>query len=530
MIRLAAAVASALVVSMAFHPVNAGFLAWIGLTPLLVLASADRGRGFLLECFAFGFTLLTAGCWWIYDLTFIGGFLTAAIIGVLFFLPFGFALRCVLRQGRVPLIAAAPVVWIAFDWLRSFVLSGFPWLFLAHTQWSSPEIIRVSAWTGAYGLTFTIVAVNAVAAVLLMRRLAFVEDPRPCGRAWWLVPFAAVAILLAASITGAPGIGGERLRVAVVQGNVPQYIKHDTGASEHPTQTTILKRHLLLTRQAVAEAQSRWGAPPDLVIWSEAVLTVRPDLEEWVYPMIARIAQAPTMLGAMVTEVSGEDRTRTTNSVLLLNEVGKLTDRYDKIHPVPGSEFIPYRDWFPRDTLAWIEETIAGISGWRPNLSPGTRLVPLEIPGSSVRAGVLICYEVIYPKLSRDLVRGGADVLVNITNYGWFKESAQLDQALAITVFRAVETGTPVVVAANTGISALIDASGRIVSTLSSGGLRKSVEGVLLAEIEVGDSGGGNGTTQTAIGDWPAVACTLLTGLLLLLSIPGSVARRKVAS
>jgi apolipoprotein N-acyltransferase len=526
LVRIGAAAAAAVVLSLAFHPVDAGSLAWVAPIPLLVLAGLDRGRGFAIETFVFGFLLMTIGCWWIYDLTFAGGLATAVIVSLVFFVPFALVLRSVLRHGLVPLIVAAPVVWVAFDWLRSFVLSGFPWLFLAHTQWDHPAVIRVSAWTGAYGLTFAMVSVSAALATVLMRRLAFLETPPLFARGWWLVPAGAAALVLSAALTGAPTPGAERLRVAVIQGNIPQYVKSRGPASGDLTQGEILRRHLNLTRRAVSEARERWWTSPDLVIWSEAVLSVRPGYPDWVFPEIAAAADAPTLVGAIVREPESDGIVRTTNSVLLLGPRGTLVDRYDKVHPVPGSEFIPYREWFPAATLEWIEETVEGISGWRPNMAPGARLLPLAIPDAPVRAGVLICYEVIYPDLSRRLVRDGAGLLVNITNYGWFGESAQLDQALAITAFRAVETGTPVVVAANTGISAVLDASGRVVETLSRGGETKSVEGVLLAEIACGDGD----TVQLAVGDGPAAACALLTGVLLSLAILARLVRRKVAS
>jgi apolipoprotein N-acyltransferase len=261
------------------------------------------------------------------------------------------------------------------------------------------------------------------------------------------------------------------------------------------------------------------------VIWAETTL---PGWRGWPYRgdvlrAVARRARAPALLGVMIHE--REPRRRDTNSALLIDERGRILGRYDKVHPVPGSEYLPLRDWLPDDFVAWAEETVKSYAGFRPVQVPGTSLDPLVVPGEGgdTAVGALICYEVIYPELSRELARRGAHVLVNLTNYGWFGESAQLDQALAITAFRAVETGRPLVVCANTGISATVNASGRVTRTLSREGRVKAVEGWLLAELDVPRDPAAAATVYLVVGDVFVYALAIATALLLILSLLGRI-------
>ena len=229
------------------------------------------------------------------------------------------------------------------------------------------------------------------------------------------------------------------------------------------------------------------------------------------------------MMGVLIRE--GEPRKRTTNSALLVDAKGEILGRYDKVRPVPGSEYLPYRSLLPDDFVEWAGDVVYSYAGFRPVQSPGESLDPLVVPTpTGDRAvGALICYEVIYPGLSREMAARGAQALVNLTNYGWFGQSAQLDQAEAITVFRAVETGRPVVVCANSGISSVISPEGRVVARLTREGRVKSVEGWLLAEIPVASDPASADTPYLAIGDVPVIAIAIATTLLLAVGILGRI-------
>jgi apolipoprotein N-acyltransferase len=231
LLRLLVAAGSGALLSAAYHPLDRGLLAWVAVAPLFALAGLHRGRGLLLESFVFGFVLFSLGCAWLYELTPIAGFVTAFLVALLFFVPFGLVLRTILADGRVPLLAAGPLVWLAFDWVRTWLLSGFPWLYLAHTQWSRPELMRISAWVGAYGLTFAMASVNAALAVVVLRLLD--RDAPRVPRAWWTVPAAALLAVAVAALVGGAVVEGRPFRVAVVQGNIPQVLTPPGRSPSH---------------------------------------------------------------------------------------------------------------------------------------------------------------------------------------------------------------------------------------------------------------------------------------------------------
>jgi apolipoprotein N-acyltransferase len=430
----------------------------------------------------------------------------------------------------VPLLVAAPVAWTAFEWLRSWVATGFPWLLLGHSQWSRPALTRVAAFVGVYGLSFAMACTNAALAEILLLRLRRPGDRGPASRRWWWVPAAALAAVFAASLTHALGPSGPPLRVALVQGNVPQMLKEQALEEERLTTADILRRHVLLSRDAVASARERWGSPPDLVIWPETMIPGRfrpgAPAEEATMREVARLVGAPLLAGALT--YGGPESDDLYNAALLFDREGRLVGRYDKAHIVPGGEYVPLRGVLPEDLVDWIGGMIRDYAGFLPALSEGERVEPVEIPGNGTRAGPLVCYDVIYPGLSRAHARAGAHLLVNLTNYGWFGESAELEQANAIAAFRAVETGLPVIVVANTGISCVLLPDGTPGPVLERGGRRKSVEGTLLAEVPVRRDDPAT-TVSTRIGDLFAILLASLTGVLLSWAIWSRIRERKLA-
>jgi apolipoprotein N-acyltransferase len=528
--RLLVAGGSGAVLALAWAPVEETWLAWVGLAPLLVLLRLDRGKGFVLETLLFGVTFLTVGCLWLYELTFVGGALMSLAATVLFFVPPAWILRTAVHDGRVPVPVAAPVVWVTFDWLRSWAFTGFPWLFLAHSQWESPRVTAISAWVGAYGLTFAMVGVNAGIAAVAVRILGAPAASRR-ARLGWLVPGAALLAVGLAAASWSPVEGERTLRVAVVQGNVPQRLKKEALEKGKESAGDVLRRHLELTRDAREAAIERWGSGPDLVIWPETMLPGRVDPEHpgWrpLFEEIVRTGDAPALVGALAIGAPDAGGRRVYNTALLLDRRGRPVSRYDKVHLVPGGEYVPLRGVMPTGIQEPLERWIRNFAGFLPSLAEGRRLEPVGGEDLDATLGPLICYEVIYPQLSLEHVRNGADVLVNLTNYGWFKESAQLDQALAITALRALETGRPLVVCANSGISASIGPDGRLRDVLEARGRRKAVAGYLLSELPIPPRD--SRTVYVRIGDAFVILLAIVTAGLLALGFRGRMKGREAA-
>jgi apolipoprotein N-acyltransferase len=277
---------------------------------------------------------------------------------------------------------------------------------------------------------------------------------------------------------------GDTLRVALTQGNIPQDIKWDPAFQE--ATIAVYER---LSRQACAGGS-------DLVVWPEsaAPFYLQDDVK-YAGRIKSLAAELKTcmVVGSPAFEMD-KQRTRYLNSAFLLAPDGEILGRSDKMHLVPFGEYVPLARFLP-----FVNKLVAGIG----DFSPGAALTPLETGKGKI--GVLICFEGIFPELSRDYVRAGSRLLVNITNDAWFGRSSAPYQHLSMTVFRAVENRVPLVRAANTGITSIIDSRGHIRSMT-----QIFKEACISGEVRLGEKV----TLYTRVGDLFALIC--LAGALLI--------------
>lgn len=347
-------------------------------------------------------------------------------------------------------------MWVATESLRGAIpLGGFPWGRLAYAQVSGP-LLPLAAMVGAAGLAFAV----ALAGCLIYeftRRVA--QRDR---RVLLLAPTAIVFALIIARSTGLSILPDEtgRVTVAVVQGGTP-----GEGLTAMGERRAVLANHVRLTRQ-FAELRR---TDVDLVLWPENSTDIDPFNDVMARSSIDAVVDeigVPVLVGAVV-EAPG-DATRVANSgILWLPGVGP-TQKYVKQHPVPFGEYIPMREVFG----SWID---------RFRLVPrdfisGDRSGLFDVDG--IRLGDVICFEVAYDSIIGDVVRSGAQMLVVQTNNATYGGTAQLQQQVAISQLRAVEYGRPVIVAATSGISAIIEVDGTIRDSLGDG-----ASGVLVATV-----------------------------------------------
>ncbi len=349
-----------------------------------------------------------------------------------------------MQRTRFPLVIAVPLLWVALEYARGHLLTGFPWALLGYTQYRHPLVLQIADLTGVYGVSFVIVAVQvpftAIANVVL-RRGEFRNLLLPVG--------GAVVCLILTISYGAYRLDQIRalepstlLRVGVVQGNIKQEEKWDPIFRDK-----ILAIHTRLSLEAAEKS-------PELIIWPEASVPF--------YFMAERAYQSKLLtlideLGTALLFGSPDYRIRDGrqhfyNSAFLVAPDGELRGRYDKMHLVPFGEYVPLRRalFFVRPMIDWIGD-----------MTPG-RDVSLMDAGNSL-LGTPICYEIILPHLVRRFVAAGADVVATLTNDDWFGRSAAPYQHFSMAVLRAVENRVPVVRSANTGISGVIRQDGTIV-------------------------------------------------------------------
>jgi apolipoprotein N-acyltransferase len=284
------------------------------------------------------------------------------------------------------------------------------------------------------------------------------------------------------------------LRISVIQGNIPQSLKWDAGAREF-----IMGKYLALTIQSTKDN-------PDLIIWPEAAMPEVLQDGSWYYGKVSSFAgeiHTPLLIGAATSRGS-----LFYNSALLIYKDGRLLNRYDKLHLVPFGEYIPLRRVFG------FLETVVPIG----DFARGREYTVFTLPASSrvpTKFSVLICFEDLFPELSREFVSRGADLLVNITNDAWYEKTSAANQHFQASVFRAVENRIFLVRSANTGISGFISPRGNILSLIKdSAGRDIFVSGYNTRDIVVSQR---PLTFYTRHGDIFIAACFLfaLSGIIL---------------
>ena len=460
--RLALCVISGVALGVAFPKFDINLLAWVAFVPLLhAIDGEGMGRVFGYAWLQ-GLVCFVVSLYWIeFTLHHFAGvnpilatgplLLLAAIMALFSGLAIWAAEFATARLG-LPIFITLPIVWPAVEWLRSFFPIGFPWNLLGYTAYRNLELIQFAEITGVYGVSALIVFFNAVIFVVLFGRHSRRVQTWALGTLTALM----LTVLVFGSIRmnaleSQPPAG--RIRVAMVQGDIPQTIKWNPAFLD-----SSFSVYFDQTRQAAREHV-------DLVIWPEAAAAFffQPTA---LYPprfagdalYRARLLQLaadtgdPILFGAPALGVAADGELGTYNRAYLVSGAGKVVDYYDKIQLVPFGEYVPMRPLLG----SLVNRIVHGFG----DMIAGTSQTLFSVKGA--RLGVLICYESIFPDLTRRAVKRGADVLVNITNDAWYGESSAPYQLLAMTAMRAVETKVPIVRVANTGISAVIEPDGRI--------------------------------------------------------------------
>ncbi len=317
---------------------------------------------------------------------------------------------------------------------RGYVFSGLPWAEPGHGLIAS-QMLALSAWGGPYGLTLLVLAISAGSAALyLTRGLVIAGLPLAAGLGIGLIPLA----------PSAPVSAPDAPVIRIVQINAPQHLKWQPDMIP-----VFFDRGLSLTQSVPGPL----GAP-DLVVWPESSLPQLLGRSETARAQIAEAAGAAQVLVGGQRYAGIEPR----NTLALLDAEGEVAAVYDKHHLVPFGEYMPLRGLADRLGLQGLAQQMSG--GYRPG--PGPQLIDL---GTIGRAFPMICYEAIFSRYIRAVER--PDVMIQVTNDAWFGSFAMPYQHLALARLRAAEQGLPLVRAANTGVSAMIDARGTIVEALA---------------------------------------------------------------
>jgi apolipoprotein N-acyltransferase len=465
------ACASGLLLPFCFPKFDLGLLAWVVLIPLHVaLDQCSRQRAFWIGWLSglVGFTGIMA--WVVTAMTTYGQVPEPVSYAILLLLTtylglyVGFySLAVVWLRELIPRygIFFAPCFWVALEWFRTHLLSGLPWCLLGYSQYRELDLIQVADHTGVYGISFLIVLVNVAFAELFLWIMPFFKGFHPVKLPWELLTTAAVCMLLSwfysSAVLSARDLKSQNtITVGIVQPNIDQAVKWDASFRDE-----TMRRFDRLTAQL--------GTGTDLIVWPEAATPFILEREkEYQLQLIAwaERAQAPILLGSPALRYYPDRRPYLLNSAYLLGTDGTVLGRYDKHHLVPFGEYIPLKS----SLLFFLDKLVEGIGDFGPgpgpttlSFSPKSWSKERSAGSRSVKFGVAICYEVIFPNLVRQFAANGAEFLVTITNDGWFGPSSAPAQHFAMVVFRSVENHLAFVRAANTGISGFIDPFGQII-------------------------------------------------------------------
>jgi apolipoprotein N-acyltransferase len=335
-------------------------------------------------------------------------------------------------------VLVTPVVWVAAELARRWILGGFPWVLLGSSQAGVTPVVQAASLAGVYGLSALVAFVSSALALSAAGR----------GRVRWMAPAAAAGLVGVLVIWGAWRVrdgalvrGGQPVHVALVQANVLQNEKWDK-----PRATDILNRYLTMTREGAGRGAS-------LIIWPESST---PFMFE--HDPVGRFAITSLARELGVALLFGSDQyepgppARLYNSAYLLGPDGQTASVYRKMHLVPFGEYVPLKR-----LLFFVAPLVESVS----DFSPGNAHVVM--PLGAHRLSTAICYEVVYPDLVAAFARGGSQLLTTITNDAWYGHSSAPHQHFWQATLRAVEQGRYLVRSANTGISGIVDPYGRVV-------------------------------------------------------------------
>jgi apolipoprotein N-acyltransferase len=489
-LNLLMALLSAALLIFCFPRFSLVWLAPVALTPLLVAVTRERRpwRRFLLG-WSTGAVYWCGVCYWIQIVLAVHGDMGKGLAWGMFVL---FCVAKAVHMGVFALLAgvlmrrwwAVPAVaawWVTVEVTHGSL--GFAWLALGNAGVDMGLPMRLAPYTGVYGLSFVFVTMSAALALATLRR--------PRRELFWLAP-----LLLLPLLPAVPTIETGQDAALLVQPNISETQEWTPDILIQ----TVREEAALTLRGALKPGVRR----PSIVVWPEvpAPYYYEDDagFRDYV-DNLARMTQAYLLLGTVAHTPKGAPL----NSAQLISPAGSAVTRYDKVNLVPFGEFVPW----PFDYLANKVSTEVG------DFAAGRRIVVSPVGAHHI--GAFICYESVFPGFVRKFAAGGAEALFNISNDGWFGQSAARRQHLNIVRMRAAENRRWILRSTNDGITAIIDPAGRLRGTLPSNTSAASYAGFTYISAQ---------TVYTRFGDWFAALCLLVATLCAVSSaLPGSAKR-----
>lgn len=442
---------SSLLLFFSFPKYGIGFFAWIALIPFFYSIQEKSLFKSAITGFSIGMLFHVGLLYWISYVTVVYGYysyyialllmlLLSAYLSI-YFAIFAFGISY-LKKNSISFIISAPILWVVLEYIKSNIFTGFPWENLAYSQYLYNHIIQIVDIFGGYGLSFIIVLIN----VIVYDFLTVGNEKIRIS----LEVIVGISLLILVFIYGEARIRNveqamthaSSIKIDLIQGNIDQSIKWST---QYQNETIDIYKTLTLS--------SKTHPMPGLIIWPETAVPFYFQNES---ELRQKIISLPLQTGSWLlfgspsyTDIQGN--LSFLNTAFLLSPNGNVVAQYNKVHLVPYGEYVPLRKYFP-----FIGKLAAGVGDFK----AGDGFYPIN--ADNQKLGILICYEGILSEAGRNYKKNGAGLLINITNDAWFGNTSAPYQHLSMTVFRAVENKLFLARAANTGISAIIDPTGKI--------------------------------------------------------------------
>ena len=503
------AAVSGILLTLAFPGPGLDWLSWIAMVPLMVtIHTMPPKQAFYIGLVAGMVHFLSLLYWIVPTIQTYGGIPLVLSFSVLLLLCFYLSLYVGLFCAGMTLLnktsastssffrvsfwmpLGAAALWTGAEYLRARLFTGFPWGCLGYCLYTRLTLIQIADFSGVYGVSFVIVMVNASLARIWILR----------GRKKMAVSLIGSMLFCTLLVLALAGYGklrqeeisaamehGQKTKVSVIQGNIDQADKWDLQYQESTVDT-----YCNLSRLAGVEN-------PDLIVWPETALPFYYGLDRNLSRMVdecIKTVGTSFLVGSPALGKNAQGYTYT-NRAHMIDSFSFVTGQYDKIHLVPFGEYVPLGRYLT--FLGKLTAQAGDFSSGKKNA------LPLAYDNGS--AGILICFEVIFPELARNMVNKGARILVTITNDAWFGRTSAPVQHFSMAVFRAVENKRAVARAANTGISGFIDPLGRIMATTS-----LYTRTVLTRSLSFVNTT----TLYSRYGDWFAIICLVAMALVFM--------------
>lgn len=452
--KILLAILSGLLITASFPPLKTDWLIWISIIPLLISLEETSPRTALKLGIIAGLAHYLSLIYWIINvISTYGGLDIFTSLFTLFLLCLYLSLYMGLfsllivyfGKSRLKIFFFAEI-WVSLEYIRTILFTGFPWGLLGYTQYNWLSIAQVADITGVYGISFIIIAFNILIFQMISRHKNILKNKYYISQALILFIVVSITVLYGNNRLKQNSINtpeNQKINIAIIQGNIDQAIKWNNEFQE-----ITLNKYLNLTRNS-------YDTNPDIIIWPETAVPLffqdNSPLTQTLYS-IPRESGAHFIFGSPAYERS-PDTTKYYNRAWYISPEGQISGKYDKIHLVPFGEYVPLKKFLP-----FVHRLVPAAG----DFSIGNSTEPLSMDG--LLSGTLLCYEVIFPDISRVQTLKGAQVLINLTNDAWFGYTSAPYQHLFMSVFRAIENRRPLIRSANTGISAIVDSTGAVIT------------------------------------------------------------------